>query len=113
MRRNWDDRGMTPADRIKALETEFDRLKERQDWLDKTLQGDPAAWIQIVERLPDHVAEVTVDKAVAESRQGALAMATVAKTLAALTGEQEPARAVAVDPLEEIKKGLTLIQGAG
>jgi hypothetical protein len=93
---------MTPAERIAALELELDRLKERQDWLDKTLQGDPAAWIQIIERLPDHVGEVTVDKAVSEARQGALAMATITKTLAQL-GESLPAVPVA-DPVDKLAR---------
>jgi hypothetical protein len=91
---------MTPAERIAALQVEFDRLKERQDWLDKTMQGDADAWIHIIERLPDHVAEVTVDKVVSELRQGALAMATIVKTLASL-GETTPA-VPAADPADRL-----------
>lgn len=103
---------MTPAERIAALELEFDRLKERQDWLDKTLQGDPDAWIKIIERMPDHVGEVVIDKAVSEARQGALAMATVVKTLAQL-GESAVAEPVA-DPVDKLaqKRAAKLAQAA-
>jgi hypothetical protein len=92
---------VTPAERIAALELELDRLKERQDWLDKTLQGDPAAWVHLIELLPPTVAEITLDKAVGEARQGALAMATIIKTLAQVSsGESEIPQA---DPLQRIK----------
>lgn len=93
---------MTPAERRAALELEFARLKERQDHLDATLQGDPAAWIQIVERMPDSVGEVTLDKAVAEARQGALAMASILKTLDGTAVADAPAAPV-VDPADEIR----------
>lgn len=93
---------MTPAERIQALELEFERLKERADHLNRTLQGDPDAWISIIERLPDHVAEVTLDKPVAEARQNALAMATIVKTLVQL-GEEAPATPEA-DPLAVIQQ---------
>ena len=94
---------VTPAERRQALELEFIRLKERQDHLDATLQGDPAAWIRIVERMPDSVGEVTLDKAVAEARQGALAMATILKTLDGTAVADAPASPVA-SPADEIKK---------
>jgi hypothetical protein len=93
---------MTPAERRAALELEFSRLKERQDHLDAVLQGDPAAWIRIVERMPDSVGEVTLDKAVAEARQGALAMASILKTLDGTALADAPAAAVA-SPADEIK----------
>lgn len=93
---------MTPAERRQALELEFVRLKERQDHLDATLQGDPAAWIRIVERMPDSVGEVTLDKAVAEARQGALAMATILKTLDGTAVAEAPAGPV-TSPADEIK----------
>jgi superfamily I DNA/RNA helicase len=92
---------VTPAERRAALELEFVRLKERQDHLDAVLQGDPAAWIRIVERMPDSVGEVTLDKAVAEARQGALAMATILKTLEA--GQEEAAAVPAASPADEIR----------
>ncbi len=93
---------MTPAERVAALELEFVRLKERADYLDRSLQGHPDAWLEIVARMPPTVAEVVVDRVLSEARQGALAMATIAKTLAAIKVEEKGA-AVA-DPLDEIKK---------
>lgn len=92
---------VTPAERRAALETEAGRIKERLDQLDRYLQGDPAAWLAIIERMPDHVAEVTVDKALAEARQQALALATITKTLAGLGAEDAPA--ATADPADEIK----------
>jgi hypothetical protein len=94
---------VTPAERRAALELEFVRLKERADHLDAVLQGDPAAWIKIVERMPDSVGEVTLDKAVAEARQGALAMASILKTLDGTAVADTPAAPVA-SPADEIKK---------
>lgn len=80
---------MTPAERRAALELEFVRLKGRQDQLDLVLAGDASAWISIVERMPDSVGEVTLDRAVAEARQGALAMTTIAKALDGTSAGQE------------------------
>jgi len=93
---------MTPAERRQALELEFARLKERQDHLDATLQGAPDAWIRIVERMPDGVGEVTLDKAVAEARQGALAMATILKTLDGTAVADAPAGPT-TSPADEIR----------
>jgi hypothetical protein len=83
---------MTPEERRRALEVEADRLKARLDKLDAYLAGDQDAWISITVRMPETVAEVTVDKALAEARQYALAYATVVKTIATL-GEEESAPA--------------------
>jgi superfamily I DNA/RNA helicase len=93
---------MKPSERRAALELEFARLKRRQDELERVLQGEPDAWIQIVERMPDSVGEVTLDKAVAEARQGALAMATILKTLEA--GQEAAPAAPVASPADEIKK---------
>jgi hypothetical protein len=93
---------VTPAQRIAALELEFERLKQRADHLDRVLQGDPDAWVHLIELLPAHVAEVTLDKAVAEARQGALAMATIVKTLAGLTAEE--GQVPQADPLDQLAK---------
>lgn len=80
---------MTPEERVKALETEFERLKERQDALDRTLQGHPDVWIGLQRMVPSGT-ELVIDKAVSEARQGATAMAGILKTLTALTaGERE------------------------
>jgi hypothetical protein len=94
---------VTPAERRAALELEYDRLKERQDQLALVLAGDPAAWLRIVERMPDSVGEVTLDKAVAEARQGALAMATIVKTLDGAAKEDAPA-VKAADPGDEFAR---------
>jgi hypothetical protein len=95
---------MTPTERRQALELEFTRLKERQDHLDAVLQGDPAAWIRIVERMPDSVGEVTLDKAVGEARQGALAMATILKTLEATAAASDAPAASDGNPADEVKR---------
>lgn len=92
---------MNPEERKRALEVECDRTKARLDKLDAYLAGDQDAWIAITVRLPDTVAEVTVDKAIAEARQLALAFATMTKTLATLGDEAGTSQASAED---EIKK---------
>lgn len=95
---------MTPEERRKALELEFDRLKARQDYLDRALTGDPDIWLGIIERMPPTVAEVTVDKAVAEARQGALAMATIVKTLDGATAGGNAVPTSGQDPADEIRE---------
>lgn len=94
---------MTPAERKAALELEFIRLKERADFIDRVLQGDPDAWVKIKLILEDarHIGSIELDKPVAEARATALAMATVAKTLAAL-GDGE-AEKPAEDPLARME----------
>lgn len=94
----------TQADRIEALKVEFDRLKGRQDYLDRMLQGHPETWAGIQHLIP-HGTEVVIDKMVTEARQGALAMATVAKTLDALTAKDD-APAETVDPLKKMEDEL-------
>lgn len=92
--------GLGPDERVAALKVEFARLRERQDYLDRMLQGHPDTWAGLQHMIPSGT-ELVIDKAVGEARQGALAMATVAKTLAALEGE---APAVPVeDPLQKIR----------
>lgn len=106
---------MNQQQRIQALELEFERLKERQDLLDRTLQGEPDVWISILHKMPADVAEVTIDKAVAEARQGALAMVTIVRTLASLVDEKASDQET-VDPLiaaQQAREGkLRLVQGA-
>ena len=93
---------MDQTQRIAALQVEFERLKERADHLDRLLQGHSDAWINIVRLMPSDVAEVTLDKPVAEARQTALAMATIVKALANLTSEE--AKPEEMDPLAKILK---------
>jgi len=92
---------VTPAERIQALQTEFDRLKERADYLDRMLQGNEDAWAGIRALIPDGV-ELVIDKLVGEARQNATAMATIAKTLVVL-GDSEQ-KAPDVDPLQFLKE---------
>lgn len=92
---------MTPAERKAALELEFERLKARQDNLDRMLQGREDAWADIRPMVPDGV-ELVIDKLVTEARQGATAMATIAKTLAQLGDES--AQEVPADPLAAMAK---------
>ena len=82
---------MTPDERKRALEIECDRTKARLDKIEAYLAGDQDAWIAITVRLPETVAEVTVDKAIDSARQLALALATMTKTLATLGEESAPA----------------------
>jgi hypothetical protein len=90
--------------RVLALKTELGRLKDRLDTMNRQIEGDADAWWHITTNMPETVAEVTVDKVLAEARQTALALATVVKTLDALEvdKEQTPASPV-VDPADEVK----------
>jgi hypothetical protein len=71
---------MNAAERRTALELEADRIKARLDQLNDQINGNPA-WLDFAVNLPETVAEVTVDKVLAEARQQALALATIVKTL--------------------------------
>lgn len=93
---------MTPAERKAALELEFDRLKARQDNLDRMLQGREDTWAEIRLMIPDGV-ELVIDKLVTEARQGATAMASIAKALASLSGDDSVKEAPA-DPLAALTK---------
>lgn len=93
---------MTPAERRAALELEVDRLKARLDSLAAQIDGDPAAWLSIQEKLGGEVAEVLVDKLLAEARQHAVALASIIRTLDGTApkakGEDQPM----VDPGDQI-----------
>ena len=95
---------MTPEERKRALEVECDRTKARLDKIEAYLAGDQDAWIAITVRLPETVAEVTVDKAIDSARQLALALATMTKTLATLGEESAPAGVSVEDDLEQRRK---------
>lgn len=92
---------MTPAERRAALELEADRIKARLDELNRQLTGDPS-WLDFAVNLPETVAEVTVDRVLAEARQQALALATIVKTLDGTAARAE-APAAAVDPSDEVR----------
>lgn len=90
--------------RVLALKTEAARLKERLDTMQRQIEGDEDAWWHITTNLPETVAEVTVDKVLAEARQTALALATVIKTLDALeAGQKQTPAHPAADPADEVK----------
>jgi hypothetical protein len=71
----------------RALADEAVLIVGRLEQLDKTLQGDPDAWMGIVERLPAEVAEVTVNAPLAEARQQATALKAILAELAKLLGQ--------------------------
>lgn len=85
----------------RVLAEEACRIVTRLDRLHEQLEGDPGAWFGIIETLPDTIAEVTVDKALAEARQQATTLTGVLTRLAALLGEA-PAVPVA-SPADEIR----------
>lgn len=92
----------TQEEKIAALQVEFDRLKDRQDRVHATILGDPDAWIELKDLFPDHAVEVVIDKVVAEARQGATAMATIARTLHSILGQA--AGVPADDPLAKMEE---------
>lgn len=94
---------MTPAERRAALELEADRIKARLDQLNVQLQGDPS-WLDFAVNLPETVAEVTVDKVLAEARQQALALATIIKTLDGTAAKGGSVAGPGEDPGDEIQK---------
>lgn len=92
---------MTPAERITALELEFDRLVERQAVLHALLaDGNLDAWLS-TKRIGTRDYTLVIDTAVGESRQGATAMATIVKTLAAL--KPDAPEVAVVDPLSKME----------
>lgn len=95
---------MTTAEERKAvLLLEFDRMKQRADYLDRMLQGHDDAWGSLKAMIPNGT-ELVIDKAVTEARQTATALASLAKTIASL-GDEKPV-AVPADPLQKIKDDL-------
>jgi hypothetical protein len=68
------------------------------------IAGDQDAWLHLTLKMPDTVAEVYVDKVLAEARQHSLALATVVKTLESLKDEGAGQRISAEDDLVERRK---------
>lgn len=95
---------MNRAERIAALETEAARLKERLDVMNAQIAGDQDAWLHLTLKMPETVAEVYVDKVLAEARQYSLALATVVKTLESLTDEGAGQQGSAEDDLLQRRK---------
>lgn len=94
---------MTPTDRRLALELEFERLKQRADYLDRMLQGHPESWTGIQALIPDGT-ELVIDKMVSEARQTASTMATILRTLDGTKPAETPVPVA--DPLQAIKDDL-------
>jgi hypothetical protein len=94
---------VTPADRRLALELEFERLKQRADYLDRMLHGHPETWAGIQALIPDGT-EVIIDKMVSEARQTASTMATILRTLDGSKPVEAPVPVA--DPLQAIKDDL-------
>lgn len=95
---------MNAGERRAALELEAVRIKGRLDRLNAQLDGDPDAWLAITLRMPSEVAEVTVDKALAEARQQALALATIVRTLDGTAAGQSEGTPATEDPADEIRR---------
>lgn len=94
---------MTPHEqRVADLELEFQRLKGRADYLDRMLMGHPDSWVEIRMAIPDGT-ELVIDRLVAEGRQTALAMTTIAARLASMTAPAEQEQPAA-DPLDELER---------
>lgn len=94
---------MTREERIASLKLEFERLRERQDKVHALLAGQPDVWVTLRDLFPDHAVEIVIDKAVSEARQGAVAMATIARTLDTLAAD-EKSKPVSTDATDELKK---------
>lgn len=95
---------MNRAERIAALETEAERLKERLDVMNAQIAGDQDAWLHLALKMPETVAEVYVDKVLAEARQHSLALTTVVKTLESLKDEGAGQQESAEDELVKRRK---------
>ena len=94
---------MNAAERRAALELEADRIKKRLDRIERQLEGDPDGWFHLTQNLPETVAEVTVDKSLAEARQQALALATIVKLLDGSSAQETGSAAPAATPADEIR----------
>lgn len=92
---------MNAEQRRAALEVEAARIKERLDRIHAQIAGDQDAWLHLTVNMPETVAEVTVDKALAEARQQAIALNTITRTLATLS--DETASAKTEDPEDQLK----------
>lgn len=97
---------MTAAERREAMEIEYERLKERADFIDRVLQGHPDAWVGIKTILEDakHIGSIELDKAIAEGRQTALAMARIFQVLNPPAKETPVKAEEPVDPLARMEK---------
>lgn len=72
----------------RALADEAVLTVERLEHLDRILQGDPDAWLDIVQRMPPDVAEVTINAPLAEVRQQAMALKALLAELSKALGHE-------------------------
>ncbi len=72
----------------RALAEEAVLTVGRLEHLDRVLQGDADAWLDIVTRMPPTVAEVVISAPLAEARQQAMALKGLLSELAKLTGQE-------------------------
>lgn len=85
-----------------ALAEEACRIKARLDRLDLLITGDEASWYDLrLEAANADVAEVTINRPLAEARQQALALRAVLAELRAVQGKTEPA-APTVDAADDL-----------
>lgn len=84
----------------RALADEAVLTVERLEHLDRVLQGDPDAWLNIVERMPPTVAEVTINAPLAEVRQQAMALKALLAELSKVLGA--PVAVPATSSVDEI-----------
>lgn len=74
----------------RALAEEAVLTVVRLEHLDRVLQGDADAWLDIVTRMPPTVAEVVISAPLAEARQQAMALKALLAELGKLTGQEVP-----------------------
>lgn len=72
----------------RALADEAVLIVGRLENLDRSLRGDPDAWLDIVTRMPPTVAEVVVSAPLAEARQQAVALAGILDKLGKALGAE-------------------------
>lgn len=71
----------------RALADEAVLIVERLEHLDAVLQGDPAAWLQVLDRMPPGYAEVVINAPLAEARQQATALKGLLAELSKALGQ--------------------------
>lgn len=94
------DRLTGPA---RALAEEATRMKHRLDKIEDLLTGKQE-WVELLVRTPDTVAEIVLDKPIAEARQLALALGTTLKTLAGMDVEVAEKPADVADEMAERRR---------